>query len=84
MVPCDWDAGGWGARSSASANVNVAVSSGYAMAKGRWPSLTVRYLFASVGGQFVGGGLSGVCGPAQEVGEQVEFGVAVSGADLVQ
>ena len=39
--------------------------------------------FASVAGQFVGGGSSGVCGAAEEVGEQLEFGVAVFGADLV-
>ncbi len=38
----------------------------------------------SVAGQLVGGGSSGAGGPAQEVGEQVEFGIAVSGADLVQ
>ena len=37
----------------------------------------------SVAGQFVGGGSSGVCGAAQEVGEQLELGVAVFGADLV-
>ena len=40
-------------------------------------------LFASVAGEFVGGGLSGVCGAAEEAGEQLEFGVAVFGADLV-
>ncbi len=43
----------------------------------------ISCLFASVAGQFAGGGLSGVCGPAEEVGEQLEFGVAVFGADLV-
>ena len=40
-------------------------------------------VLASVGGQFVGGGLSGVGGAAQEVGEQLELVVAVAGADLV-
>jgi hypothetical protein len=40
-------------------------------------------VFASVGGQFVGGGLSGVGGAAQKVSEQFELVVAVAGADLV-
>jgi hypothetical protein len=43
----------------------------------------VPCFFASVAGQFVGGGSSGLCGPAEEVGEQLEFSVAVFGADLV-
>jgi hypothetical protein len=34
---------------------------------------------ASAAGQFVGGGSAGVGGPAREVGEEVEFGLAVSG-----
>jgi hypothetical protein len=46
-----------------------------------WPEIPC--LFVSVAGQFVGGGSSGVCGPAEEAGEQLEFGVAVFGADLV-
>jgi len=37
---------------------------------------------ASVAGQLVGGVSSGVGGAAQEVGEQFEFGVGVSGAPI--
>jgi hypothetical protein len=42
-----------------------------------------KLVLASVGGQFVGGGLSGVGGAAQEVGQQLELVVAVASADLV-
>src|SRR5579872_5024047 len=39
---------------------------------------------ASAAGQCVGRGPAGAGGPAKEAGEQVELGVGISGADLVQ
>jgi hypothetical protein len=47
------------------------------------PVVGRELVLASVGGQFVGGGLSGVGGAAQEVGQQLELVVAVAGADSV-
>jgi hypothetical protein len=57
--------------------------SGAQPARMAWTWEKSRWVVASVAGQFVGGGPAGLRGPAEEVGEQLEFGVAVVGADLV-
>jgi hypothetical protein len=57
----------------------------------RWPAglrssiefAMVRWIQDSVGGQLVGGVASGIGGAAQEVGDQVEFGVGISRENLV-
>src|SRR6266536_4729884 len=47
------------------------------------PAVNGTWSVASVAGQLVGGVSSGVGGAAEEVGEQFELGVGVSGAELV-